>query len=401
MKTKVLILVGLLFSNTTIFSQNKNEELPQEIQTRLLSIRENITKQLDSCRFKNESLSIGALSWFFSDGEGIKNKERELALSKLNLEWNMVFDDYMIDRTIQLLNNEYRKEEFDSLVNTQWAIINKNRQWERETMFELKIDESKIFRYTMDSLNRHRDKDKHPDWYDKEEVLYYLGIDTTAYFRSAVDSVIRSAKQENIDYYLNRFHFDIEGLVQSCGFIGDSRLKEPMFSLLNKYRKRLDFLKKEMELLENKEETEEVRDFLYLYREERFEKERIINALYISLVQMRVEPYYTHFFKKWGCPTDDYCIVYFYYDDIVLFHNQEIFLIIANGLLSTDKVNITGDGDYGLQYQNSYRDIVEYIENESLWKIINNPKFNLEKDRFKIYDWMQKNYGKYKIKRAW
>jgi len=401
MNPKILILVSLLFSSTVNFSQNMNEELPQEIQTHLLSIKKNITKQLDSCRFENESLSIGALSRFFSDGEGIKNKERELALAKLNLEWNMVFDDYMIDRTIQLLNNEYRKEEFDSLVNTELAIINKNRQWERETMFELKIDESRIFRHAMDSLNRHRNMETHPNRYNFEEALYYLGIDTTAYFRLAVDSIIRAAKQENIDNYLNRFHFDIEGLIQSCGFIGDSRLKEPMFSLLNKYKKRLDFLKKEIELLENKEETEEVREILDSYRDERIEKERIINALYISSVQMRVEPYYTHFFEKWGCPTDDYCIVYFYYHPIDLFRNQEIFSITANSLLSTDKVNITGDGDYRLAYEDAYKDIVQYIENDSLWKIINNHGFNLKKDRFKIYDWMKKNYGKYQIKRIW
>ena len=397
MKVKIWILFSLYLCCIASSAQNTTEELPIEVKERLLSIRRCITKQLDSCRFRNESLYLGLLSRHIDNDEGLINHEREFALSKLNLSWNMVFDNYMIDRTIQLLNNEYRKEELDSLVNRQWEIISKRSQWELVTMYELKINNSKIFKQTKDSLTHNRDKEMHSNWYSDEEVLHYLGIDTTAYFRLAVDSIIKSSKQEITDYYLNKFNFDIVGLIQSCGFIKDVRLNEPMLYLLSRCEKRVEFLHDKIETLKDKEETE----IFMSYQDEKTENEKIMKALYISLVQMRVEPYYTHFFKIWGCPTNDYCIDYLDNDPIILFHNQDIFLIIANGLLSTDAVNITSEFNQGMAYESAFSDISRYIENESLLKIINNPKFNLSKDRIRIYDWMQKNYGKYKIRRIW
>jgi hypothetical protein len=397
MKTKICILICLQLTGIACFSQNQFSKLPQKYQDRLVSIRKELTERLDSCRIRQGNLNFRLLMGYFNDGDMYINKERDRAIAKLNMSWDMVIDDYMINRMIQLLKNEYRKEEFDTLVNRQWGRYDED-SFNGIAFYLMKQENSKLFKQTQDSLNRSRDKSIHPDLYQICDVGEYLKWDTTPRFHFLIDSLKIAKKEEIKNYYLNKYHFDIKGLIQSCGFIGDSRLKETMLNLLDQCEKRLAFLNKEMEILKNKEQTE----ITYSYQNEIYEKGRMINFLYISLIQMRVEPYYTHFFKiKWGCPTANYCIDYIDNDAIILFHNQEILLAVADGLLDTSPAYITSEGPSGIVYEATFGRIKQYIENESFWKIINNPKFNLDKDRFKIYDWMKKNYGKYKIKRIW
>jgi hypothetical protein len=84
-------------------------------------------------------------------------------------------------------------------------------------------------------------------------------------------------------------------------------------------------------------------------------------------------------------------------------HSQESFCELSKYLLSSAYTIVTGDLDLqGAAYETAFRYIMEYIENEDLWEITGNPDtFDIKEGRFKIYEWMQENYGKYKIKRLW
>jgi hypothetical protein len=83
-------------------------------------------------------------------------------------------------------------------------------------------------------------------------------------------------------------------------------------------------------------------------------------------------------------------------------HSQESFRELSKYLLSSAYTMYTSEGPAGVAYGTAFRYIMKYIENEDLWEIIGNPRtFDIKEGRFKIYEWMQENYGKYKIKRLW
>jgi hypothetical protein len=253
----------------------------------------------------------------------------------------------------------------------------KNQQFESMAMSHIKADTSKIFLQVRDSLDKHRDVTLHEGLYQNSEVFRYLGMDTTARFHFLVDSFRKDEKEKAIQTHLTHAHFDLSTLIDLCGYINDERLINPLLRLLEKPEKFKDY---DPEFLQ-----------------------RCVNG---AFVQMNIDPYPSEFLESQTLSPEEIkekkIVPY-----IVLFaeflHSQESFRELSKYLLSSAYTIVTGDGDFeGVAYKESFRYIMKYIENEDLWKIIGDPgSFNIEEGRFKIYEWMQENYGKYKIKRLW
>jgi hypothetical protein len=355
---------------------NTHESIPNDIQKKLLMIKENITLKLDSCRI-NSSLGrwhTDLLRKYLLDNP--VKKEQDEALYKLNLEWKMLYDDAMIERIIQLLNNEYRDDELSTLVNRQMDIFFRNSTFKHMAMSHIKADTSKIFLQVKDSLNKHRDITQHEGLYQYSEVFRYLGMDTTARFYFLVDSFRKTEKEKVIQTYLTQVHFDIGHLIKVCGNINDERLIKPL-----------------IHIMENPGEFKNY-DPDYL-------KQRVTNAF----IQMKMEPYLSECLKSNTYSLDEIKEKKMA-PDIAMFaeflHSQESFRELSKYLLSSAYTMYTSEGPAGVAYETAFRYIMKYIENEDLWEIIGNPStFDIKEGRFKIYEWMQENYGKYKIKRLW
>jgi hypothetical protein len=358
-------------------SQNISDSIPGDIQKILLMIKEDIILKLDSCRTNN---SLGtwytdqlskALWWSYS----VDEKYADI-LDKLNLEWKMLYDDNMIERIIKLLNNEYRDDELSILVNRQIDIYTENSLFERMAMSHIKADTSKIFRQVKDSLNRHRDITLHEGLYQKSEVFRYLGMDTTTRFHFLVDSFRKNEKEKAIQMYLTQIYFDMGSLINVCGNINDERLIEPLIHIMENPGKFKNY------------------DPDYL-------KQCVTGAL----VQMNIEPYLSECLKSNTYSLEEikkmdsapYLSIF-----AEFLHSQESFRELSKYLLSSAYTILTSEGPGGVACETAFRYIMEYIENEDLWEITGNPDtFDIKEGRFRIYEWMQENYGKYKIKRLW
>jgi hypothetical protein len=126
---------------------------------------------------------------------------------------------------------------------------------------------------------------------------------------------------------------------------------------------------------------------------------------------MKIEPYYSDYLKAHSHSLQEIKEMKFAIEIgtlSVLLYSQESFLELSKYLHSSA---FTGGwyppGSNGIlqyngkAYENAIGEIKKYIENKDLWEIINKPAFDAAKDRFEIYDWMQKNYGKYQLKKIW
>jgi hypothetical protein len=255
-------------------------------------------------------------------------------------------------------------------------IFSRNSSFERMAMSHIKADTSKIFRQVKDSLNKYRDINQHKGLYQYSEVFRYLGMDTTVRFHFLVDSFRKDEKEKVIQMYLTQVHFDMSSLIKVCGYINDERL-----------------IKHLIHIMENPERFKDY-DPDYL-------KQCVIGAL----VRMKVEPYLSEFLKLNTYSLEEikemnhvtYLSIF-----AELLHSQESFRELSKYLLSSAYTILTSEGPGGVAYGTAFRYIIEYIENEDLWEIIGNPGiFDIKEGRFKIYEWMQENYGKYKIKRLW
>jgi hypothetical protein len=391
MKKRILILLLLLLRTLNCVTQ----EIPAIIQRELNVLKAEANLKLDSCR-TNDTLGYWHTAYLGSYLEYPINYKAKADSLNLKLSWQMVYDNTMIERIIQLLDNGYRKDELETLVNKQIMKYNKN-SFEKNAVWAMKVDTSKIFKQIKDSLDKHRNKDIHPNPYHNFEVFMYLKLDTTVRFHFVIDSITK-AKSENIkNYYLDRYSFDYISLINVCRNINDKRLINPLIDLMGKSIKRIHKLSA---LLENGNEKPEKK---YILENEQLEQNNIIRTVRYALIKMKVDPYYSEYLKSMTYTLEEikqekYVDVYSYVELIL---SQESFRELSKYLHSEAYTDITSEGPVGKAYETACLLIMRYIENEDLHQIVNNPKFNLETDRFKIYEWMQENYGKYKIKRIW
>jgi hypothetical protein len=164
-----------------------------------------------------------------------------------------------------------------------------------------------------------------------------------------------------------------------CGYIGDNRFIQPLIELLNR-------------------------------AEEDSQKETVIEAL----VRMHVEPYYSDYVKKRTLTMeqikDENEWLEFKLDDFVdVLGTQEAFLELSKYLLSNKPYStIVIDYKDHTEYRHSpasdyaYMLIRDNIENQEVQEMIGKESIEDYAPFLKpLYDWMQKNYGKYKIRRIW
>ena len=181
---------------------------------------------------------------------------------------------------------------------------------------------------------------------------------------------------------------NISRLAELCGYINDTRFVQPLIEVLNKP--------------------------FEFYGSNSQWKESVQKTVLTALVRMRVEPYYTDYVKHRTLTPEqieDEKWLDFKLDDFVfVLRTQEAFLELSKYLLSNkpNSIVIADSEDYSesVIYPASYDAfslIRSNIGNKELQEIIEKGENSHSNPSVlkRIYDWMQKNYGKYKIKRIW
>jgi hypothetical protein len=388
MKKKIVLFVFIqLLIYPVCFSQKLPKNVPDEIKAKCEVLKQTIKLKLDSCRTnRNIGSWKPSLLSFYLLYEGtlmMRDKEKEDELYPLQLDWKMVYDDAMIKRIVQLLKNEYEKEELELLVNRQMAFSEKYSLYEKNSIWQIKLDSAKIFKHVQDSLNKYRDKTIHPELYQYDEVGLYLKWDTIPRFHFLVDSFRIEDKKNTIDYFLNQIHFgNIRDLIVVCGYLNDKRFINPLINIAE-HPETLGI---------------EAKSDIKAYAS-------------VALARMQAEPYYSDYLKKSTFPLEEikkkeFVVMIDFLSNGL--HTQEAYLELSKYLHSSSPTRAYYSEDEhggirqaGKAYEDAFKEIQNNIENKDLQIIIHAPDFDLEKDRFKIYDWMQKNQGKYKIKRIW
>ncbi|GHT29041.1 hypothetical protein FACS189432_07810 [Bacteroidia bacterium] len=311
-------------------------------------------------------------------------------LDKYNLNLGMIYDNAMRDRLVELVQYKFREYEIDTFMNRHIANnVISNRSYAFDAC---KFDTLTIFKSTLDSLfldviNHATEEEKiiinkyytfEKNKY-KKQVFSLLNLDTTEIFKQTYKTLTERDNAEWKEYIVAPKAYNRTGLAELCGQIGDKRFIKPLIEALDK--------------------------------PDNFERETVLEAL----ARMRVEPYYSEY-VKFRMPRTIEQIKNespgFKIDDFVyVLGTQEAFLELSKYLLSDymysidmasaapeieTQMHITpmSMGALNLIYNN--------IENKDLQAIFPDRYIYSHPELAQpVYDWMQKNYGKYKIKRLW
>lgn len=375
-KNILIIIVSILFIPCY------GQQLPDDIQHRLDSLKNNVDIALNNYIInpRKGSLYHGELRYEFTYPSYLWDKSNQY-----NLNIGMLYDDNARERILQLMQNEYREFEIDTLVerNIAW-----NDDLYGERILEIcKFDTTQIFQQTLDSF--YIELKKKPkkavgvigskSMYHYE-VLKLLKLDTTEIYIKLYNEIVEKERVELREEYLKEKleRNSLRYLAYLCGYIGDKRFIKPL-----------------IEALDNPED---------------FVKETVIEAL----ARMRVEPYYSDYVKQRTRTLEqikkrkpDFPIK----DLVYVIGTQESFLELSKYLLSDCPYTITIIDDRTAGTSNAAYTPISYeafylikdnIKNEDLQKIINkNHISDVPEMATQLYNWMQKNYGNYKIRRIW
>ena len=395
-------IICIVFFSLLVLSFIQAKQLPDFVKQRLDSVHKAAKRSLMYYRF-----------WDVNDGDMtlpchlgydvFGDDETELIEGlRLNLSVGMIYDNEMRDRLVQLLRNEYQNWELDSLTSRyiKSGILGN----EREAIQVCKFDTMQNFKHTVDSFYIDL-KNKNPEdlsiiKYDyavkgnfEYDVFKFLQLDTTTIFKQVYNKIVkREIERYREELFSNMYSYfsNIHQLVELCGYIGDKRFIKPLIEVLDKLYK--SFL----------EEYSSSEDFYNLQREKVLE----------ALARMRVEPYYSDFVKKRTLRQeqikDKEWLNFSLNDFVYVLGTQEAFLELSKYLLSNKPYTIImEDSDVHAYRQiypvsnTAYYLIRDNIENEDIQKIISPYRENIDALFKPLYDWMQKNYGNYKIRRIW
>jgi len=292
----------------------------------------------------------------------------------------MIYDDNMRKRIVQLLRNEYREDELDTLVVRR--LSRRVEEIRRQTFVIYGYDTLQVFK---DNLLTHFEREKtqnteeykrrrkHPDAF-KWDVLTLLGFDTTAIYKKIFDSLFQELRNEQIISIQNQWEFCIECIIKASGYIKDQRFVSPLEDI---YKNSAD--------------------------------NRIKRAAEEALVRMQINPYYENYVHKRTRTIEsvqtqrpDFDLS----DLVFIWRSQNSFKELSKYLLS----------DYPYVYYSSggEEDEVTSVSFEAFLYIQNNimnadlqeilkTKSAMDNSEAKktLYDWMQENYGNYEIRRIW
>ncbi|GHT15801.1 hypothetical protein FACS189426_23610 [Bacteroidia bacterium] len=361
--------------------------MPNDIQERIDTLQHRAKIALYNY---NINPNMGRLYYFPLHPKFSPPRELWEKSGKYNLNIGMLYDDAMRDRLVELVQYKFREYEIDTFMNRHIANnVISNRSYAFDAC---KFDTLAIFKSTLDSLfldviNQATEEEKIiiNKYYTfkknkyKMQVFSLLNLDTTEIFKQTYKTLTERDNAEWIDDILNSKTYNRTGLAELCGQIGDKRFIKPLIEALDK--------------------------------PDNFERETVLEAL----ARMRVEPYHSEY-VKFRMPRTMEQIKNespgFKIDDFVyVLGTQEAFLELSKYLLSDYMYSIDmASADTGIETQEHITpmsigalDLIrDNIENKDLQAIFPD-RFTYKHPELAqpVYDWMQKNYGKYKIKRIW
>jgi len=181
----------------------------------------------------------------------------------LNLDIGMIYDDNMRNRIVQLLRNEFAKNELDTIVARRFKVYEEQI---RVKAFDLcRFDTLQPFQDSLYIYWERRSRTHHKDYW-KYNVMGRLHLDTTAIFQKIFDSLFQEWKEQTITEAKETIQFDLKRIIKLCGAIKDRRFAPPLTDL---FTQSLD--------------------------------EEIRRLAEIALVQMHIEPYRKNYFQRREC----------------------------------------------------------------------------------------------------
>jgi hypothetical protein len=387
-------IISIILCNLFALNFVQAEKLPEFVRQKLDSVKKEANRCLIEYRnwdIRTDgymTLPLGLGFYSYSPDMFSYEETQFIDSLQLNLSIEMVYDDEMRDRLVQLMRNEYMEWELDFLVNKR--INNDTIRLRAYAMNACRFDTLALFKTTLDSFfmdtknKSTEDFRKHLEEYEsfykekyKSEVFKLLELDTTEIFKHAYNEIVTKEKEIiRADYLANAYYYDYTHLAELCGYIGDQRFIKPLIEALN--------------------------------NPNNFQREKVIEAL----VRMKVEPYYTEYVQKRTRTIDsikkkkpDFDIEELVY----VIRTQKSFLELSKYLISDVAYNYIAidleEGSYykpNPMYNKAFDWISINLENKDLKGMIGNkyPSENPEIVK-PVYDWMQKNYGKYQLKKIW
>ncbi|MDR1974252.1 MAG: hypothetical protein LBQ31_06210 [Bacteroidales bacterium] len=400
MKRKIYAIMLLCFGLFSFPCSGKGD-CPEEVKVVFDKLKIKEKNNLTNFRhgYRN-NFSFELMCWFRDHRLLEKAK-------KCNLSIDILYDEPMRKRIIQLMSGEISSYEMDSIVAR--CSRYSNDYLKEKAFFMAKIDTLSIYKIALKELYANLKKEDKFDIdkvYSKAyqmELFWQMELDTLNVYKhiyyNLLETRIKECENETIDYFSNRF--DCSSLAELCGYLKDKRFKKLLIAALDKPRM--------------------------------FNKEIVVEAL----VRMKVEPYYTQYIKERTRTLDEikqerpnFRIEKF----VNVVRTQESFREISKYLLSDVPYRIQMEDSYNstpppatdtsfkdipLEFtknhtptsrsfpisNDAYYLIKDNIENEDLQKITPDLGEIDESARKQIYqqvyDWMQKNYGKYRIRKIW
>jgi hypothetical protein len=353
------------------------QQIPDDIQATLDKLKAETRISLNDTRTNRQSrgFHVGLIQWVLPD-EQFKKAEK----LNLKLDLGMIYDNDMRNRLLQLLKNEYRLDELDTLVNR--LVFMSIEGYKRKILEISKLDTMALFKKTVDSIyskdvKTNPQKLLYPYQYDNKASTI-LKLDTLTIFRNKLDSLLKKARKEAAFSYMHDDYSDLSSIAELCGYVNDKRFVQPLIEALNKPNN--------------------------------FRKEVVIKAL----ARMKIEPYHTNLLKENTHSISEVLsgisIDYALFSDVL--RSQESFLELSKYLKSDITCLNVVDEDVRRRHGDELkfcilRVIYDNLENADMKASVGNgaDKINVPYDIthewdaaiVTLYNWMQKNYGKYQI----
>jgi hypothetical protein len=184
------------------------KQLPEFVQQRLDSIKEETRKSLIEYRYWNYEtngyMTIPFNLGYFSSEYIFSSEETYLIDSlELNISVGMIYDDKMRERIVQLMQNKYREDELDTLVNRRMGY--NLSSYEYDAMEMCKFDTMRIFKITLDSLYmdiKSKEGTPYSKSMYKDRVFKLLQLDTTSIYKQIRDKVIKRERERDKSYLI-------------------------------------------------------------------------------------------------------------------------------------------------------------------------------------------------------
>ena len=182
------------------------KQLPEFVQKKVETVKQNAQTALNEYRFvrkfgdkaKGHFPYACYLSTEFSDDECVFIDSLDL-----NLNIGMIFDNDMRNRIVQLMRNEYREDELDTLINRYMEYNLSSYEYDAMEMCE--FDTMEIFKNTLDSLYldiKSKEGTPYSKSMYKDKVFKLLQLDTTNIYKQIRNQVVERERERNTGFLI-------------------------------------------------------------------------------------------------------------------------------------------------------------------------------------------------------